>query len=507
MTQSELQRATDLNRQLEGRWVSLFTHLARQTGESTEDLVLSLGEDGHRANLAFARERVEHPHAGFNDLHFLQFPHFAKLAGKKRREVESLGTPPANWLDLVNRRTETLTRYRNHLAHVDRFAYLDTTRQRDAVRQYEEHVRWMEEWFPGIPQLQPGPSREQTGVRAALLSLDRDERGAQILAKELGFGIDRYPVNLVDQDANADLNATLGNLVPRLYRVGGKKVGNGEVALFIAYIDRWPERSAERERYRRRIATAVTRYRDKLLAQRALVVMIDDGMDRAEAERQRGHYEAEFIYPTESATGRGVRTVRATVDLSDPTRYHVDLIESLAIEGLTSVAAVARRWNQAFSVEAVTRTFFAELRDVRDRIARAFVTANPDHPVLGNMDPADFDMKWTSATAAQREMQTQLKALATRQLCRMLFLWFLQQKGWLGSPSASGSRTFLADLYRFRPRHRPDTYFSDVLVPLFFDGIGSPTTTTAHKELRDDFSGRKPPAPCACSPSAPRSQS
>ena len=145
MSDAELLEATERNRDLENRWVSLFTHLARTQGDATEAFALDLGEDGLKAIRAFERERAQHPTVGFNELHFIAFPHFVKLAGKRRVELQELGNPPGDWLPRLNKQMPALTDYRNHLAHVNRFAYLPLKRQREAIDLFDQQIRQLDE--------------------------------------------------------------------------------------------------------------------------------------------------------------------------------------------------------------------------------------------------------------------------------------------------------------------------------------------------------------------------
>ncbi|MBA3414205.1 MAG: Eco57I restriction-modification methylase domain-containing protein, partial [Chloroflexia bacterium] len=483
MATTEYEQASRLNLDLETRWASLFAHLARETGEAVESIVLSLNNAGREVLHRYHQDRLQSPGAQYSELHFLDFTQFVELASKRRAALDRLGAPPADWIARLNRQNAPLVRYRNALHHVGRFAFLPIAQQKEAIAGLQQQLRWLTDWFPGVPLLQPRPVVAETGVRAALRVLDHDERSALPLAKELGLDIVREPVNLVAPGDVSALGERLGGVVPRLYRVGRRQFGTQSVGLYLAYLDEWPERSAARDRYRRRLAAALT---DHGQDARFLVVMLDGGMDRPQAEAMRGRYEVEVVYPR--LQGGTVATVRAVIDVTSPTRYHVDLIEDLAIGGCRSVVDVQRRWNEAFSVEQVTRTFFAEIRDLRNAMATALLAANPDHPELLGYSEQDLTAEWSKATERQRAFQAHLNAFATRQVCRLLFLWFLQEKGWLGSPTARGSATFLFDLFRHRPAGEA-TYFSDVLVPLFFDGMGSPTSTGVHRDFQSAISG------------------
>ncbi|MFC1983204.1 hypothetical protein ACFLV5_05440, partial [Chloroflexota bacterium] len=84
--------------------------------------------------------------------------------------------------------------------------------------------------------------------------------------------------------------------------------------------------------------------------------------------------EAELVLPRSAADLRGqkdhgvISTVRALIDLRDPSRFHRDLLRELAIRQSTPLLDISQQWQKAFSVEEVTRKFHKEYAQVRDRI-------------------------------------------------------------------------------------------------------------------------------------------
>ena len=107
-------------------------------------------------------------------------------------------------------------------------------------------------------------------------------------------------------------------------------------------------------------------------------------------------------------------------------------------------------------MEEVTRKFYTGYAAVRDRIAEELKEANPTHAVVQNLS------------------EDERKSWATRQLGRVLFLWFLQAKRWLGyDGTGQGSETYLADLWR-ESQSNGGGYYHCVLHPLFFDALARP---------------------------------
>ena len=167
--------------------------------------------------------------------------------------------------------------------------------------------------------------------------------------------------------------------------------------------------------------------------------------------------EAELIFPRTQIGGSNgaVTSVRAHLDLVNPTRFHRDLLRGLRIPPSANLLEVSRTWQQQFSVERVTTKFYQEYAAVRDRVANALLADNQDHSVVKSFT------------------QAQARAWATRQMGRVLFLWFLQAKRWLGEPGGQGSITYLLDLWARRSQTDEGEYYRGILSPMFFDAMAT----------------------------------
>ena len=167
--------------------------------------------------------------------------------------------------------------------------------------------------------------------------------------------------------------------------------------------------------------------------------------------------EAELVFPrTQVGSSKGaVTSVRAHLDLDNPTRFHRDLLRGLRVPPGANLLDVSRAWQQEFSVERVTTRFYQEYAAVRDRVAEALLANNRDHPVVKSFT------------------EEEARAWATRQMGRVLFLWFLQAKRWLGEPGGRGSVTYLRDLWHKRADAEDGEYYRGILVPMFFDAMAT----------------------------------
>ncbi|MEM4242273.1 MAG: N-6 DNA methylase, partial [Candidatus Nitrosotenuis sp.] len=116
---------------------------------------------------------------------------------------------------------------------------------------------------------------------------------------------------------------------------------------------------------------------------------------------------------------------------------------------------------KSFSVERVTKEFFEKYREL-------FLRLKESLDDLVNNDPkikADFDKK-----------QVNTVDFAKKLLGQIVFLYFLQKKGWLGvepnKPWGSGSKHFLREL--FNQKYSPyKNFFNDILEPLFYQALRS----------------------------------
>ena len=116
---------------------------------------------------------------------------------------------------------------------------------------------------------------------------------------------------------------------------------------------------------------------------------------------------------------------------------------------------------EAFSVEAVTKEFFAQYTELFSATQAALDALVKKDAILR----ADF----------------LLKKVFTSEFCKKLlgqivFLYFLQKKGWLGVPKGGawgdGPRHFMRLLVE-RSLHEETSFFNDVLEPLFYETLST----------------------------------
>ena len=289
-------------------------------------------------------------------------------------------------------------------------------------------------------------------VAAMLSDFGGDPQRAEDLAEFLGFQPISNPEDRLAGALSGGLKQFLrgrgdgGFGVSELYRVGSCKADPAEAGLWIGVLSDWGYRSSDRDRSRRRITRALVEH---VPDRRSLALLVPPAVDP--------RHEAELVFPrTQVGSSNGaVTSVRAHLDLDNPTRFHRDLLRALRIHPGANLLEVSRTWQQQFSVERVTTTFYQEYAAVRDRIAKALLAHNQDHPVVKSFT------------------HDEARAWATRQMGRVLFLWFLQAKRWLGEPGGLGSPTYLLDLWPRRSQTDEGEYYGGILSPMFFDAMAT----------------------------------
>ena len=115
---------------------------------------------------------------------------------------------------------------------------------------------------------------------------------------------------------------------------------------------------------------------------------------------------------------------------------------------------------QAFLVEPITRSFFEEYREHFHRLCRECAALRAIH--------APLRKEWADRGITDADF-------AKRLLGQLIFLYFLQRKGWLGvereQPWGSGSRKWLRELYDAHAEAGGHRFFDEYLEPLFYDAL------------------------------------
>lgn len=124
---------------------------------------------------------------------------------------------------------------------------------------------------------------------------------------------------------------------------------------------------------------------------------------------------------------------------------------------------------KAFSVEALTEEFFNLYKDHYERFCD-FIYQNADNKDYFGPEFAE----WNSHEETQKHIRDYVKNL----MGRIVFLQFLQKKGWMGVPAdrndwMGGDAYFMQHLYDYASEEQKEDFLDKVLEPLFFNCLNT----------------------------------
>jgi methylase of polypeptide subunit release factors len=137
----------------------------------------------------------------------------------------------------------------------------------------------------------------------------------------------------------------------------------------------------------------------------------------------------------------------------------------------------------AFSVEKVTKEFYEHYKELFEKTRDAMAAFLDSAPAI-------------KKHFAERGIECD--DFAKKLLGQIVFLYFLQKKGWFGVERGkswgSGRKDFIRHLFNNRAdyahipgqRKRPANFFNDILEPLFYEAIAAPRTDDDHYYSRFD---------------------
>lgn len=162
---------------------------------------------------------------------------------------------------------------------------------------------------------------------------------------------------------------------------------------------------------------------------------------------------------------------------------HTAQKQFLALLEADQINPTVAQLESAFSVEKVTKEFYDQYKDLFEKTRDALA--------------AFLDSK-TAIKHHFDERGIQCDDFAKKMLGQIVFLYFLQKKGWFGvergKPWGSGRKDFIRHLFNNRTdyahahgqRKRPANFFNDILEPLFYEAIAAPRIDDDHYYSRFD---------------------
>ena len=172
-----------------------------------------------------------------------------------------------------------------------------------------------------------------------------------------------------------------------------------------------------------------------------------------------------FDFEANKTTHSNLRRQSFVLGDSIPTHTAQKQLQTL----IDSQAKSKQALEEAFSLQAVTDEFYAEYKKLYDDLCQ----------VLNASQAAINALNGYQGLSGEKATSTFVKKL----LGRIIFLYFLQKKGWLGVEQGkqwgSGDRHFFRSLFT-RAKAQGDSFYTKLLCPLFFESLNT--------ERKDDYS-------------------
>ncbi len=196
------------------------------------------------------------------------------------------------------------------------------------------------------------------------------------------------------------------------------------------------------EAVRRRVSDEVLK-----IAREHVLIFVDQGRTRSHWYWVKRELDADGGRRTQPRTHTFVKGQPDDLFVSRLAGLFVDIAE-LNAEGDLSVTEAAQRLSSALDTEGVVRRFYDNFKAVREDFAGQ---------IEGISDPRD--RAWYASVT----------------LNRLMFVYFLQGKGFLGrTPGRDGDRQYLQTHMTASKKRGPDRYYSEFLAALFFEAFALP---------------------------------
>jgi len=142
-------------------------------------------------------------------------------------------------------------------------------------------------------------------------------------------------------------------------------------------------------------------------------------------------------------------------------------------------------FDEAFSVEKLSKEFFQHYKDAYEDFVQ-FITGKR-YVKSGNkyVERPIHDPNWQLTSIFNKD-EKQARDFCKRMMGRIVFLYFIQKKGWLsvekGKKWGEGNQDYLFDLFK-KSKNKDDFYYQN-LVPLFFKTLNNPDSEKEFNPVR-----------------------
>lgn len=128
---------------------------------------------------------------------------------------------------------------------------------------------------------------------------------------------------------------------------------------------------------------------------------------------------------------------------------------------------------EAFNVEALSKEFFGKYKAQYEAFVNYMV--DPANGMRQDFIDTDFDQTGMAADKIRDREEKPIRDYVKKLLGRIVFLHFLQKKGWLGVPEGEewgkGDRDFMLHLFENASDKQKDNFLDDVMEGLFAKGL------------------------------------
>ena len=129
---------------------------------------------------------------------------------------------------------------------------------------------------------------------------------------------------------------------------------------------------------------------------------------------------------------------------------------------------------EAFNVEPVSKKFFEEYKSLYKQFSSFLADEKNEYRKIFEAEINDFNSKTKEDIA--KEIDKDIRNFVSRLMGRMVFLYFLQKKHWLGASNQKykdGSSTFLSDLF-YNDKESQTNFYQKYLSKIFFEALNTP---------------------------------
>lgn len=127
----------------------------------------------------------------------------------------------------------------------------------------------------------------------------------------------------------------------------------------------------------------------------------------------------------------------------------------------------------AFNVEALSKEFFGKYKAQYEAFVNYMV--DPVNGMRQDFIDTDFDHTGMTADKIRDREEKPIRDYVKKLLGRIVFLHFLQKKGWLGVPAGKewgeGDRDFMLKLFKNATERQKENFLDDILEDLFAEGL------------------------------------